>query len=164
MVAREPQTEARPDAQSTSPRHVATPLLLALAASAACAGAVGGALLAARNGPATAGWLAGLASVVWAAVRLLLMRLTSRGRVDADAVYRAWALGSLVLVLGLTPETRLAVWVVAAVVTWIALVRHGASRPSASRLTGIAWGAQALVVVVSWLAESAILALLAVTS
>ena len=98
------------------------------------------------------------------AVRLLLMRLTSRGRVDADSVYRAWALGSLVLVLGLTPETRLAVWVVAAVVTWIALVRHGASRPSASRLTGIAWGAQALVVVVSWLAESAILALLAVTS
>ena len=52
-------------------------------------------------------------------------------------------------------------WAISALVTWGCLALFGARKLSALRLIAIAWGAQVAVVVASWLAENAILALFA---
>lgn len=100
---------------------------------------------------------------VWAAVRWALLDVAARfqevsGRSE---VRSAWALGSLVWMLGVTPELRALAWLISAVVTWVVLERLGAPRRQALVCVGIAWGAQAFVVVGSWLAKNALIAVLA---
>lgn len=101
--------------------------------------------------------------LVWAGVRWVLMDIVARRRSALTRVdiRGAWAVGSLVWVLGVTPELRVLAWVASGAATWLILERLGATRRQALECVGIAWGAQALVVVGSWLARNAIIAILA---
>jgi len=101
-------------------------------------------------------------SLVWGAARLLLMRLAARGgsAPDAPTLQRAWAVGSLVWVIGVTPELRVLAWGLSGALTWVALDRAGTSRTHTWRCVGIAWGGQAAVVAGSWLLRNALMAVL----
>jgi hypothetical protein len=102
-------------------------------------------------------------SLVWGGMRWALLQVTARGTLarDPQAIRGAWATGSAVWLLGVTPELRVLAWAVSAAVTWVVLERLGASRRQATVGVGIAWGAQAFVVIGSWLARNAIVAILA---
>jgi len=102
-------------------------------------------------------------TIVWAGVRWALLDVVARDRtglVHAE-VRGAWAIGSLVWAVGVTPELRVLAWTVSGVLTWLVLGRLGATRRRAGLCVGIAWGAHALVVIGSWLARNAIIAILA---
>jgi hypothetical protein len=102
-------------------------------------------------------------SLVWGGMRWALLQVTARGALarDPHAIRGAWAAGSAVWLLGVTPELRVLAWVVSAAVTWVVLERLGGSRRQVAVGVGIAWGAQAFVVIGSWLAKNAIVAILA---
>jgi hypothetical protein len=107
-----------------------------------------------------AAW-AGAQSVLWAAVRWLLMRYAGRGAAeDRSALLGASSLGLIAYALAVTPELRALAWAASAALTWFALVRLGDRRAEAGRTVAIAWGAQALVVTVSWIARNGVLAFL----
>jgi hypothetical protein len=80
---------------------------------------------------------------------------------NLSALLGASSLGLIAYAAAFTPELRAAAWVVSAALTWLALVRLGDSRREAGRTVGIGWGAQALVVAGSWIARSAVVAILA---
>lgn len=142
-------------------RSRAAGLLLA-GSSALLVGAVGAVALSTPGASRTAAITAAVMSSVWGAARLLLMRLAARGSSapDVPALQRAWALGSLVWVIGVTPELRVLAWGLSGALTWVALDRSGASRPHTWRCVGIAWGGQAAVVAGSWLLRNALMAVL----
>lgn len=153
--------QRRRDADAEMPwqerRWVAPVALVALAV-----GVIGGVALA-SPGPRLLAIAAGLASVAWAFLRLLLMRLVPpRPSRDPRALAGAWAVGLIVYAIALTPELRLAAWVLSGAITFFALQRLGRSRRDALWLTGIPWGTQAGVVVLSWLALNAYVALVAI--
>ena len=106
---------------------------------------------------------AAIMTLMWAAVRWALVDMTARHRTGLTRaqVRGAWALGALVWVIGVTPELRALAWAASGIVTWLILERLGNTRRQALTCVGIAWGAQALVVVGSWLARNAIIAILA---
>ncbi len=114
--------------------------------------------------PGTARYLAawaGAQSVLWAAVRWLLMRYTGRGAAeDRSILLGASSLGLVAYAIAVTPELRAVAWAGSAALTWFALVRLGDRRAEAGRTVAIAWGAQALVVAVSWIARNGVLAFL----
>jgi hypothetical protein len=104
---------------------------------------------------------AGAQSVLWALVRWLLMAYASRGTARGGAaLLGASSLGLIAYGVAATPELRAVAWVVSAAVTWRALVTLGDSRRDAGRVVALAWGAQAAVVVASWIARGAVLAYL----
>jgi hypothetical protein len=124
-------------------------------------GALAGAVIAPAGLARTLALWAGVQSVLWAVVRMMLMRLLGRGRVqDAGVLLGASSLGLVVYAGAVTPELRLAAWVASAAITWLALVRLGDERSDAARTVGIAWGAQALVVAASWIARNGVMAAL----
>lgn len=102
-------------------------------------------------------------TVVWAGGRWALLDVVSRHRttLSRGEIRGAWAIGSLVWVLGVTPELSVLAWTVSGALTWLVLERIGATRRQAVVCVGIAWGAQALVVIGSWLATNAFIAILA---
>ena len=126
-------------------------------------GAVGTVAL---SGTGPGRWVALSAAVMtlmWAGMRWALMDIVARHRTTLTRaqIRGAWAWGALVWVIGVTPELRALAWVVSGAVTWLIVERLGATRRQALACVGIAWGAQALVVVGSWLARNAIIAILA---
>jgi hypothetical protein len=125
-------------------------------------GAAVGIALAVPGLPRSLAVWAGVQSLVWAVARWLLMRYAGRGMArNSTALLGASSLGLVVYALAVTPELRALAWVVSAVITRLALVGLGDSRREAARTVGIAWGAQAVVVAASWVARSAVIALLA---
>ncbi len=129
---------------------------------AALALGVGVGIALAPPGPARylAAW-AGAQSVLWAVVRWLLMRYTGRGAAeDRSMLLGASSLGLIAYAVAVTPELRAVAWAASAALTWFALVRLGDGRSEARRTVAIAWGAQALVVAVSWIARNGVLAFL----
>ncbi len=102
-------------------------------------------------------------TIVWAGVRWALMDVVARRETTLTRaqVRGAWAVGALVWLIGVTPELRALAWVASGAVTWLILERLGATRRQALTCVGIAWGSQALVVVGSWLAKGALIAILA---
>ena len=127
-------------------------------------GAVAGAAIARTGSTRTPEILAGVAGLVWAGVRLLLMRLSARHwppNTQFTAIRGAWALGLLPYALGITPELRLAAWIMSAAVTFLVLLRGGTPSAAAQRVVGVAWGAQAAVVVAGWIAKNAFFIVLA---
>jgi hypothetical protein len=105
---------------------------------------------------------AGVQSALWVIVRGLLMKYASRGKArDLSALAGASSLGLIAYAAAVTPELRAAAWAASAALTWLALVQLGDGRREAGRTVGIAWGAQALVVAGSWIARSAVVAILA---
>jgi len=127
---------------------------------------VGAAATVALSGSGTTRSVAIVAAVmtlVWAAVRWALLDVVASRRTTLGHanIRGAWALGSLAWLIGVTPELRALAWLVSGVVTWRVLERHGATRRQSLASVGIAWGAQALVVLGSWLATNAVIALLA---
>lgn len=136
--------------------------LLGAAVGALAVGVVGGIALAPGGQPRVVAAAAGAGSVLWAVVRLALMRVTARGsESDARAITGAWALGMLAYAVGVTPSLRALAWAASAALTWYALWRLGEERRTATRMVAVAWGAQAVVVVLSWLASGAYVAFLA---
>jgi len=126
-------------------------------------GALGGILLSAPGVDRRVAALAGLASIMWAGIRWVALRLAApRTFAENPAALRdaVWT-GLLVYAIALTPELRFAAWLISAGVTGGVLIRRGRSRGEVVRSVGIAWGAQALVVAGGWLARSALLVLLA---
>jgi hypothetical protein len=106
--------------------------------------------------------LAGLASIMWAVIRWIAIRIAARRTLAENpaALRDAVALGLLVYAFAVTPELRFAAWLISAVVTGGALIGRGRDRGEVVRSVGIAWGVQALVVAGGWLARSALIALL----
>lgn len=125
-------------------------------------GAVLGVALAQPGLPRSLAIWAGVQSLLWAAVRWLLMRFTARGAArDSAVLLGASSLGLLAYAFAVNPELRVAAWVLSATLTWFALVRLGDREREAARTVGIAWGAQALVVIGSWIARNGVMAFLA---
>lgn len=132
-------------------------------ALAVVVGAVGAVALAGPGASRSVAVVAAGMSLMWAVVRWALTDVVASHRTTlarAD-VRGACAAGSLVWVVALTPELRLFAWAVSGIVTGLLLTRLGANRRQTFTCVGIAWGAQAAVVVGSWLARTAIIAILA---
>lgn len=140
-----------------------SPALPWAASVALIIGAVGTVALSSSGQDRSVAISAAVMMIVWAGVRWALMDVVARHRTTLARtdVFSAWAIGSLVWVLGVTPELRLLAWTVSGAVTWLILERLGAIRRQAALCVGVAWGAQALVVIGSWLARNAIIAILA---
>jgi len=140
-----------------------SPALAWAAGLALIVGAAGTIALSASGSSRPVAISAAVMTLVWAAVRWALLDAVARHRMTlARAEVRgAWALGSLAWAAGVTPELRVLAWAVSGAVTWIVLERLGASRRQTALGVGIAWGAQAFVVVGSWLATNAIVGFLA---
>ena len=85
---------------------------------------------------------------------------TGRSARDGSAVLGATSAGLIAYVFAVTPELRVVAWTASAAITWLALRELGDAKQQATRTVAIAWGAQALVVVGSWLARSAVMAVL----
>lgn len=131
-----------------------------VAIAALLGGVAAGVLIAPAGQPRLLAIAAGAASVLWAALRLLLMRLSAPCPLrNARALRGAWAVGLVAYAIGVTPELRLAAWVISGGITWYVLQKLGEERREATLLTGVAWGTQAAVVVLSWLARSAYVAI-----
>ena len=155
----------RPANRSVSPygeTRLASTGVLVGGVIALVVGAVGGVALSAPGSQRTAALVAGMMSVVWAAVRLLLMQFSLP--VDLknrrSVIRGAWSFGLLIWFIGVTPELRVIAWGISGALTWFALKRTGASRPQARHCVGIAWGSQALVVAGSWIARNALMVVL----
>jgi hypothetical protein len=125
-------------------------------------GAAIGILLSAPGVDRRAAVLAGLASIMWAVIRWVAIRLAApRTLAENPAALRdAVSLGLLAYAIAVTPELRFAAWLISAAVTGAVLLRRGRARGEVARLVGIAWGVQALVVAGGWLARNALLVLL----
>ena len=125
------------------------------------AGAAFGVLIASPGIGRRAAMLAGAASLMWTAIRWVALRFRAPGLVPSDerAVRGAFSLGLLAYAVALTPELRLAAWVAAAAITGVALIRLGRPREEVVRTIGFAWGVQALVVTLGWLAKNAYVAI-----
>lgn len=147
---------------ASSEYRLATAGVLAGGIAALVLGALGGVALSAPGSPRTVAIVAAVMSLVWAAIRLLLMSFTAPDDLAHrhSAVRSAWAFGLLAWVIGVTPELRMLAWGISGGLTWLALERTGASRVAARRCVGIAWGSQAVVVVGSWIARNALMAVL----
>jgi hypothetical protein len=105
---------------------------------------------------------AGIQSALWAPLRWLVMKYASRRRALEDAaLLGASSLGLVAYALAVTPELQAAAWVVSAAITWAALGHLGDDRREAAKTVGLAWGAQALVLVASWISRSGVIAFLA---
>ena len=140
-----------------------SPALTWIGGLALLVGAVGTVVLSAANAMRPVAIAAAGMSLVWGALRLILLRVgaTNRLRKDPLGIRGAWALGSIAWVVAVTPELRALAWAVSGAVTWLVIERLGATRRQASICVGIAWGAQAFVAVGSWLASNAVVAILA---
>lgn len=138
------------------------PWMVPTAILALLVGAVGAILVAPAGQLRELAAAASVASVVWAGLRLLLLRLAAaRPARDPKAITGAWAVGLIAYGIGFTPALRFAAWAISGVLTWYFLQRLGEERREASVLTAVAWGTQAGVVVLSWLARNAYVAILA---
>ena len=149
-----------------SPRELLALQSTSLAWAGGLAVVVGAVGTVALSGTGPGRWVALSAAamtLVWAGMRWALMDIVARHRTGLTRaqVRGAWALGALVWVIGVTPELRALAWAASGIVTWLILERLGTTRRQALTCVGIAWGAQALVVVGSWLARNAIIAILA---
>lgn len=106
--------------------------------------------------------LAGVTSLLWAAIRWLGVRLAGPRLLAEDpaALRGAFSLGLLAYAFAVTPELRFAAWLAAGAVTGVTLVRVGRGRREVARAIAFAWGMQAVVVTGGWLARNALLAIL----
>lgn len=140
-----------------------SPALAWAGALAILIGAVGTVALSSPGIAKSVALYAGLMMLLWGGLRWALLRIAADVVLvrDQRAVRGAWAAGSLVWVLGLTPELRAVAWAASGVVTWLILERLGVTRRQTAICVGIAWAAQAFVVIGSWLARSAFIAILA---
>ena len=136
--------------------------LLVLGIAGLAVGASLGIALAAPGQARALALLAGAETLLWAAVRWFLMRFTGHGAAnDSRQLRGATALGLIAYAIALSPGLRLAAWVLSAGLTWVGLVIQGDRRREALRTVAIAWGAQAAVVLLSWIARGGIVAFLA---
>jgi nucleotide-binding universal stress UspA family protein len=93
--------------------------------------------------------------MIWAAVRLWLLRFADPLPGDPAGTGGAWAAGMLAYAFAVIPELEFAAYSVSAIVTAAVLVRAGSPRGRAVRAAAFAWGAQAVVMLVAWLARTA---------
>lgn len=106
--------------------------------------------------------VAAVEGLVWAGMRWVLMRLLGKGvSRERRALLGAWSLGLVPYAVAFTGTLRVIAWTISAGLTWYALRTQGDDRREAGRTVGIAWGAQAVVVTLSWLARIGVIALLA---
>lgn len=148
---------------SSSPLALRSPLVAWIGGVAILVGAAGTIALSHAGIARSVAISAAVMSLIWGGLRWALLRFGTSGDLkhDPHAVRGAWALGSMVWVVGVTPELRGAAWVISAAVTWVVLQRLGATKRQAGFAVGIAWGAQAVVTIGSWLAKNAVVAFLA---
>lgn len=139
------------------------PSLLWLGASAVLVGAAIGCAIAAPGIDRQSAALAGAASLMWMAIRWIIVRFAAPQLLAEDpaAARGAVSLGLLAYSVAVTPELRFAAWLVAGAVSAIALVRLGRPRGEATRAIGLAWGMQAFVVTGGWIARNALIAVIA---
>jgi len=152
-----------PVPNSREPLSLGSPALVWAGGLAVVIGAAGTVALSTAGTTRAVAISAAIMMIVWAGVRWALMDVVARHRTSLSRaqVRGAWALGSLVWIVGVTPELRALAWVASGAATWLVFERLGATRRQALTCVGIAWGAQAVVVIGSWLARNAIIAILA---
>lgn len=114
-----------------------------------------GAIALAPAGEVLAATVAAALGLGWAGVRLWLLRFADPLPRDPKGVRGAWALGLCAYILAVTPELGVAAFLVSGTATGVALVRVGADRPMARRAVLFAWGAQAAVMLLAWVARTA---------
>lgn len=133
---------------------------IAAGLGALVAGAIAGIVLAPAGQPSLAALAARSASVFWAGMRLLVMRLAAPSlATDRGRLTHAWALGLLPWIAGVTPELRLAAWAASGVVTYLALQRASDGAAGARIAVAWAWGAQALIFIIVALLRNLLVAL-----
>lgn len=139
------------------------PALAWLGGVAVLIGAGAGVLLASPGIDQRAAALAGTASLMWAGLRWLAVRVSAPrlATADPDALRGALSLGVFAYALAATPELRFAAWLAAGAISSYTLLRFGFDRKDVVRGIGFAWGVQAVVVVGGWLARNALIALVA---
>jgi len=161
-----PSTRAHPGPAAASPRPAEVPWperawVLPVAVASLLIGAIGAVAIAPAGEARKLAVAASVASCLYAPLRLVLLRLAaSRPVRDPRAITAAWAVGLVVYAIGFTPALRLLAWAASGLLTWYALQRLGTARREASVLVSVAWGTQAGVVVLSWIARNAYLAIL----
>jgi hypothetical protein len=157
--------QSSPQAQEplATDNHTALPWLGGLAL---LIGVVVGVLLSAPGVDRRAAVLAGAASIMWAVIRWIAVRMSAHRTLAENpvALRDAVSVGLLVYAFAVTPELRFAAWLISGAVTGLVLLRRGRDRGEVVRSVGIAWGVQAVVVAGGWLARSALLALLTARS
>ncbi len=133
----------------------------ALGASAFVVGAAGTLAVAGGGNAQLVASVAIAESLVWAGMRWLVMRLLGRGpAARGRALAGAWALGLLPYAFAVVTALGVVAWVVSAGLTWFGLVSADDRPENAARTVGIAWGAQAAVIVLSRIASSGVVAFL----
>lgn len=145
------------------PFALRSPAIAWVGGASLLAGAVGTIVLSQAGIARSVAITAAVMSLIWGGLRWALLRFGASGDLkrDPQAIRGAWALGSILWIVGVTPELRGVAWAASALVTWVVLQRLGATKRSAGLSVGIAWGAQALVTIGSWLARNAVVAFLA---
>ena len=124
--------------------------VLALAAFSLLAGGVARVILAAPGDPRTVAAVASVAAIAWAVVRLgMLFALQPRQGVTREKVLGAWAAGTLVWVIAISPEATFLAWLLSAIVTLAVFERMGVERRYARMAVALAWGLQAAVTAIS---------------
>jgi len=163
VVKRSGTSAEAPVPSSREPLSLGSPALVWAGGLAVLIGAAGTVALSTAGTTRAVAISAAVMMIVWAGVRWALMDVVARHRTSLSRaqVRGAWALGSLVWIVGVTPELRVLAWVASGAATWLVFERLGATRRQALTCVGIAWGAQAVVVIGSWLARNAIIAILA---
>lgn len=153
-----------PDSAVPAPRGtwLTSHWLIGLGAAGLMTGITLSIVLAASGQDRRVAVVVGAETLIWALVRWLLMRTAGRGVArDSRKLVGAMSLGLTVYAVGIGPELRLAAWLFSAVLTWLGLSLQGDRRSEATRSVGIAWGAQAAIVTLSWIARSGVVAFLA---
>ena len=83
---------------------------------------------------------AGAVSVMWVVARLVIMRLSNvrETTIEPKMIHSAWAVGALPQLFAVTPELKVAAWLLGGVLTFRALVNAGTAPRDALWLC--AWG------------------------
>lgn len=98
--------------------------------------------------------VASLSALGWAAARLgMLVAVLGTSRARSRAAVGAWAAGTWVWVVSVNPVLAFVAWAASAALSWVVLRRDETlPAPRARRAVLVAWGVQAAVSILSWLA------------
>lgn len=132
-----------------------------VAVLALCCGIVGAGVLGLVTGSGAYATLNALVGALWVAARLIVMRTVAPGKqVGLDRVTIAWAAGSIPYALAVVAPLRIAAWLLGGYLTVRVFKKQGVAGNDAWTIAGLGYGAEALGVLVVWLARNLVVAAL----
>lgn len=130
------------------PRHGSG--VLAVGIACLLGGAAMGIAFASPGPPTIAEISAGVQTLVWAVIRLALMRLVVSPSIGTSRLRGAWAAGLTPWILGVSPWMRMLAWLISGLLTW-RLLKRDVEGDEPARAVGLAWGAHAVFGLGVWL-------------